>query len=93
MEAGISTTSGQRHRAAESAVLTATSLERLAEALAALTDGPPSPDDGGRRAAAALAARDLERHLDVLSDSGDHADDVVVRVEDVIARLRRAAAG
>lgn len=92
MEAGISTTSGQRHRAAESAVLTATSLARLAEALSVLGDGA-APPGGDRRAAAALAARDLERHLDVLSDGGDHEDDQVVRVEQVIARLRRAAVG
>ncbi|MDO9410906.1 hypothetical protein [Patulibacter sp.] len=92
MDVRVDQTSGQRQRAAERAVLSTSSIGLLAGALGTLADGAGPPDD--RRAAAALAARDLERHLDDLSDSGDPEDDqVVLEVEAVVERLRRAAVG
>lgn len=81
-------------RAAERSVLSGTSIALLAGALRGLGDGGGAPLAPERRAAAALAARDLERHLDDLVDAGRPEDDrVLTEVEDVVGLLRRAAVG
>jgi hypothetical protein len=76
--------------------LSAKAVHRLAVVLRRFVvelSASPDVDSDERRSAAMLAAADLERHVDELTDVPQAGEeDLVERVEEIIAELRRAAA-